>query len=337
MTTASTLLRRARRRGAPLAAATLMAAAPALAGEMVLPSEVAVDHWKTGYMERFAEAVETATDGALTVAVFPAGQLYSDQDALAALGTGAVHMVWPVSVRLETIASGTGVLSLPFALSDEMMVNACVRDGVTQMLSKELDGTGVAVIGLLRTADPLFIFADEEIASMADLAGKKVRITGGRVLLDTMERIGVSPVSMAASEMATALAQGAIDGVFTSPDAWAKMIGPSGRYAFHVPGFSLLTYAVAVDEAWFAALPEKQRNAVTEAIESMVAEQWVAARAVDEETLARLAAEGATIHQADEAETERWRTLVAATSEAFAAAHPEAAAAMDEILARCGG
>lgn len=71
-----------------------MIAAPAVrAAQMVLPNEVPATHWKTKYMNDFADEVKKRTNGALVVKVFPASQLYNDQDALAALGTGAVHMV----------------------------------------------------------------------------------------------------------------------------------------------------------------------------------------------------------------------------------------------------
>src|SRR5690606_16350208 len=87
--------------------------------EMVLTSEVAATHWKTQYMNEFAKDVAARTNGEVQVKVFPASQLYNDQDAVAALGTGAVHMVWPVSVRLETLDAGLGYLNLPFGLSDK--------------------------------------------------------------------------------------------------------------------------------------------------------------------------------------------------------------------------
>lgn len=117
-------------------ATVLTLAGPALqAAEMVLPSEVAATHWKTGYMNEFAETVKKRTNGALVVKVFPAGQLYNDQDAMAALGTGAAHMVWPVAVRLETIDPRTGIINLPFAITDEQMVNRCFADGLTKFMS----------------------------------------------------------------------------------------------------------------------------------------------------------------------------------------------------------
>lgn len=75
-----------------LCAAAFLGAASAgvaAADELVLPSEVAATHWKTDYQNEFAQKVGERTGGAIDVKVFPAGQLYNEQDALAALGTGA--------------------------------------------------------------------------------------------------------------------------------------------------------------------------------------------------------------------------------------------------------
>ncbi|MCB1401182.1 MAG: hypothetical protein KDJ82_15770, partial [Rhodobacteraceae bacterium] len=63
---------------------------------MVITNELATTHWTTGVMEEFARRIEERTGGRVTPKVFHAGSLYNDQDAIAALGTGAVHMVWPV-------------------------------------------------------------------------------------------------------------------------------------------------------------------------------------------------------------------------------------------------
>lgn len=83
-----------------LAAATAL---PAAAADLVPPSEVAVSHWKTGYTNQFAKTVNERTKGAVNVKVFAASQIHNDKDAMAALGTGAVQMVWPVTVHLKTV------------------------------------------------------------------------------------------------------------------------------------------------------------------------------------------------------------------------------------------
>ncbi|WP_198665064.1 TRAP transporter substrate-binding protein DctP [Tropicimonas sp. IMCC34011] len=320
---------------ATLAAATIISGA-AIAEDLVLPSEVAATHWKTEYMDRFAKEVNAATNGEIDVKVFPAGQLYSDQAALGALGTGAVQMVWPVSVRLETIAPETGVINLPFAISDEMMQNACMKEGITNLLSKDMKSSGLRVLGLLRTADLYFIFSDREVASMGDLEGAKVRVTGGRVVQDTMNALGISPVSMAASEMSTALSQGAIDGVFTSPAGWAEMIGMTGKNAFYVPGFSILTYAIVVDDYWYQNLPAEQQNAISTAISDISTTQWTEAMEKDQEALEKMTSQGANLVVADDAEAAKWRELTASTSASFSDAYPQAVADLDALEAECG-
>lgn len=306
------------------------------ATDLVLPSEVAETHWKTGYMREFAEEVGKRTDGAIDVQIFPAGQLYNDQDAVAALGTGAVHMVWPVSVRLETIAPETGVINLPFALSDEMMLNDCFASGVTQLISSYVEPRNLMVLALLRTADLFFIFSDREVTAMEDLANAKVRVTGGRVFLDTMESLEVNPISMSASEMSTALAQGAIDGIFTSPAGWAEMVGITGKYAWYVPGFALSTYAVVVDKGWFDGLPEDQQTAITGALEEISEREWVEAKEADGKLIEEMIGQGAVFHEASDEERARWTGLAEQSAASFTTEHGDAVEALDELEAECG-
>lgn len=309
----------------------------ASAADLVLPSEVAATHWKTRYMNDFADAVGKRTNGELNVKVFPAGQLYNDQDALAALGTGAVHMVWPVAVRVESIEPRTGTINLPFALSDELMANQCFSSGVTELMSSYVEPRNLKILGFLRTADLLYIFRDREVRKMEDLKGTKVRVTGGKVFQETMRSLKVSPVAMAASEMSTALAQGAIDGVFTSPAGWAEMIGMTGKYAWYVPGFTLSTYAVVVDKGWFEALPEAQRKAVSDAINEISAKQWKEVAEADRKLLDKMVAQGAVLHTASADEIKRWRELARSNERIFTEKYPDAAQQFSALEKKCVG
>lgn len=306
------------------------------ADELVLPSEVAAGHWKTRYMKEFAEAVGNGTDGEIDVKIFPAGQLYNDQDALAALGTGAVHMVWPVSVRVESIDPRVGVINLPFALDAERMANQCYAKGVTALLSSYVEPRQLKILGLLRTADLFFIFADRNVQTLEDLKGSKIRVTGGKVFLDTIRSVNASPVSMAASEMSTALGQGAIDGVFTSAAGWAEMIGSTGKYAYHVPNLSMSTYAVVVDKGWFDGLPEQQQTAINQALEEIVPRQWQEVAVEDQALIDKMVAGGAEFNTASADDIQKWRQLSAANIERFAEAYPDVQPKMNELAQRCG-
>ena len=319
-----------------LASALLSIAGATHAADLVLPSEVAASHWKTRYMNEFADEVKKRTNGGVNVKVFPGGQLYSDQDAIAALGTGAVQMVWPVAVRLETIDPRTGYISLPFALSDELMLNRCFADGVTKVISSYVEPRKLEVLGLLRTSDLMFIFRDRDVKRMEDIKGSKIRVTGGKVFLDIMRSLNASPVSMAASEMSTALSQGAIDGIFTSPAGWSEMIGMTGKYAWYVPGMSVATYAVVVDKVWLDALPAAHRKAIVDVIDEIGKRQWNQAIEADKKMITKMTDQGAVYRVADKAEIQRWRDLAVPGNKAFTEKYPGVTRQMTELEARCG-
>lgn len=319
-----------------VAAAMLMSTPLLQAEEMVLSSEVAASHWKTRYMIEFADKVTERTNGEINAKVYPASQLFSDQDALAALGTGSVHMVWPVAVRLETVAPSLGFINLPFSLTDEEMENKCYSDKLTQLISSEVEPRNLKVLSLLRTADLLFIFKDRDVKQISDLKGTKLRVTGGRVFLDMIRGLDASPVSMAASEMSTALSQGAIDGIFTSPAGWAEMIGMTGKHAYHIPSLALATYAVVIDDAWLRGLSEKNQKIIFDTIDEIAARQWDEAKADDVKLIKRMEDSGAVYRIASDEDVALTHKLAEPGIKKFEEKYPQIVKKAAAISTECG-
>ncbi|MGO4917129.1 TRAP transporter substrate-binding protein DctP [Pseudogemmobacter sp. W21_MBD1_M6] len=207
----------------------------------------------------------------IDVSVFHSGTLYTDRDAIAALGTGAVHMVWPVSVNLESIAPEYGVVNLPFSLTDQFMQSEGAVAELSDMMSKIIEGRGIRVMGLMRTADLIFLFKEKAVTQPSDLSGERVRMTGGRVLQSMLREFGASPISMPATEMAAALMQGAIDGIFTSAGGWEMVGTNAAQTASYIPGLSLLSYTIVADDKWISSLPEDLRKVVVDTTNELVA------------------------------------------------------------------
>ncbi|MES1927580.1 TRAP transporter substrate-binding protein DctP [Salinisphaera sp. T31B1] len=309
--------------------------ATAPAADMVMTNEVATTHWKTQYMEEVGESIKKKTDGEINPIVFPSGQIYNDQDALAALGTGAVQMVWPVAVRLETIDPRTGVLSLPFTLKTEDMQKACYRQQVSDMLTSFVDKRNLKVLTLLRAADLIFLFGDKDIKSLKGMQGAKVRVIGGKVYLATMKATGANPISMPASEMSTALAQGTIDGVLSSAAGWADMLGTSAQYGYFVPGFELATYAVVVDKSWYDNLSDKDAEIVRDSVEDIADDQWTSTVEKDQKLIEKMESEGGTYTVADDAEIQRWRDKMQPVVDQFAQEYPGAVDKLKALNSSC--
>jgi len=279
--------------------------------------------------------VSKSTNGAVKGKYFEASQLYNDRDGLAALGTGAVHMVWPVTSRLEPIDPRLGIASLPFALSSTDMGNKCFAQGFTGMMSDYLAPKGLGILGFARTADLMFLMKSKDIQKLEDLRGQKIRVIAGKTMLDAMRSAQASPVAMAASEMSAALAQGAIDGMLTSPAGWVNVVGPTAKHASLFPGMSLATSAVVVDKKWFDALPAAHRTAIQAALDEILARQWKETVRADEELIAKMVAQGGTYRVIPPNEVARMKARFAPAGEEFRKQNPEAVAKFEGLRKSC--
>ncbi|EWY39097.1 hypothetical protein N825_08825 [Skermanella stibiiresistens SB22] len=163
----------------------------------------------------------------------------------------------------------------------------------------------------------------------------KIRLTGGRVLQDTMRRFGANPVTMPATEMAAALMQGAIDGIFTSAGGW-EMVGTTAKVASYVPGMSLLTYSMLVDKNWLEELPDDLRQVVTATTKEMLAQQWQSAIDSDKKVMDKMLADGGRLVTVDDANREEFRDLALKASATFDDRYPEVAKEMSAIKAKYG-
>jgi C4-dicarboxylate-binding protein DctP len=294
---------------------------PLHAAEMVVTSEIPLIVNPSPYIVEFVETVTKRTNGAIKGKYFHAASLYNDRDAIAALGTGAVQIVFPVMSRLEQMDARVGVASLPFSLSSAKMLNKCFADGYTQMLSSFIEPKGAKILGILRTADLMFLMRSRDIQKLEDLKGQKIRVISGGIVLDTIKSVGASPVALPAPELSPAISQGVIDGMITSPAGWADVVGITAKFATLVPGMSLATSAVVVDKKWFDGLPAAQRQTIQDVIDDIIKRQWTETVAKDEVLIKRMTDLGGSYRIMAPAEVDRLKERFAAAGANFRKQH----------------
>ena len=295
--------------------------------KMVITHEIALTHWKHPLMEKYGKLVEERTKGRIKAELYPAGQLYSDKNAVAALGTGSVHMVWPVTVNVESLVPAFALMNFPMFLEDELMLkNPQFKKDLNVMLSKLLAPKGIRLIGVLRTSEALCIFRKGITPKkVIDLKGLKIRTTGGLVWLDIWKSLGVTAVGMPASEMAAALAQGVIDGIHTSPAGWSQMVGMAAPYALKQPDFYIATYQALVDDKWFRQLPQDIQEIMQGTLEELLNVQWQEGMDQDEKELKIMEKKGAKIHILTKEEIKKeWMPLCKPAFDNFSKRFPEA-------------
>lgn len=320
-----------------LLSSVALASQPAAAAdvEMVMTNQIAPNHWAAKLMDEYAATLEEKSGGRINVEVYHSSSLFKDSEALASIGTGTVHMVWPVSVQLEAIAPDYGVVNLPFAITDALMTKEGAAQELSDTLSEMVAGRGLRVMGLMRAGDLVFLFPDSFVESEEALSGAKIRVTGGKVLQDLMKNYGASPVTMPATEMAAGLMQGAIDGIFTSYGGW-EMVGVSGaQKATLIPGLSLVTYTVVADDAWLKGLPDDLRTIVEDTTAELLATQWQRGIEGDNEKRDLMVSQGGELMVVeDEAVLAKFHEQAEAAQASFVDAHPDAYKTFQDFLAK---
>lgn len=290
--------------------------------KMILTNEVATNHWKSDYMREYAKLVEEKSGGRIKVEFYPAGQLFADKQAVEALGTGAVQSVWPVSVNVETISEPYGAIALPFALDEEMMTNNPeYYRAVTEYFSSLVDPQKYKVLGIMRACQGVFV-TNKQIKTPEDMKGMKFRTIGGYVSLDLITSLGGSPTSMPASEMSQALAQGVIDGINSSPDGWATMIGSAAKYGTTIPGLQFITYTCLFDAQWYNNLPADLQKIVRETLDEILQRQWGEGKQLDEKSFEIIKGFGGLFHLVPESEVNLWGEKTRPVVEKFKAKFP---------------
>ncbi|ORE96136.1 TRAP transporter substrate-binding protein [Acuticoccus yangtzensis] len=207
-------------KSALLASAVFVAAAlPASAQEVTIrlhsfSSPTALDH--TMHLDRWAEAVEAESDGRIDVQVFPAMQLGgAPADLVQQLEDGVVDMIWTVSGFTPGRFTGTQGLELPFMHTGKSAtMSPAAMEFIEANLAKEMEG--IKVIAVHATDGALF-HTKGCIASMDDLAGKQIRVSG-KYIGEAVKALGGTPVGIALPGVYEATARGQVDGMLLN---WA--------------------------------------------------------------------------------------------------------------------
>lgn len=254
--------------------------------------------------QEFFEDLSQATDGGVTTQVFVGGQMLGGQATLGGIRDRLVDGGFIVPTLNSSEIPHVAMLPelLPFAdnfwaaagaTNETMMLNCkeCIAD---------LEKQNAVWLGG-HAASPWYMMCARPINALGDLAGKKVRVTGG-FAVRLVTALGAVPVALPASEVGPALQQGQVDCAVGNL-AWLQTLGlidsvrgivdqPIGSY--HGLG-EFIFNRDSID-----GLEEANREALLAAIPRRIAQ--ISKTYADEEAAARTAAEekGITFWQPDE-------------------------------------
>lgn len=279
-----------------LAAGTLSACAPAEStapsdsGDAIAPMTLTLGHSEASEglpaeaAVRYAERVNELTDGAVTIEVFPAGQLGSLYEMQETLEVGGIDIVMNSVGSLERYTDLAAIDGLPFLYDDETHLAEVWKGEIgEEILDAIAEDSGFRLIGAMYRG-PRVLNSTRPVAELSDLAGLKLRVPTQQTYIDTWMALGGSPTPMAFSEVFGSLESGAIDGQENPIDVVRNNslyeIAPYITETNHIHG----NFHMQFSEARYQEYPEAVRAALEQAIDEI--SEWYG-----QETAKRLGAD----------------------------------------------
>ncbi len=157
-----------------------------------------------------ADEIKERTSGRVKFRFFPGGIMGNDKSVLRKIRIGQLHGGAIVSGGLTAIYPDIGIYSLPFTFRTEAEVDY-VRQRMDPLLIKGLKENGFISFGLAEGGFA-YLMSNQSIKTVDDFKGQKVWVPRGDDISRTaFESIGISPISLALSDVLTGLQTGLVD------------------------------------------------------------------------------------------------------------------------------
>lgn len=160
---------------------------------------------------RFADSVSAQTGGALTVQIFPDGQLGDEGPIADGVGAGSIDI--GLGGVADAIDPKLNVVTLPFLFVDAKAAHTFLDGPVGQKVFDTGSANGFVMLGALDSGFRQFATVETDIAAPENIKGLKIRTPPNPVILATMEALGALPQSIPFGEVYTALQSHVVDGV----------------------------------------------------------------------------------------------------------------------------
>ena len=219
--------------------------------------------------EDFAEQVNEATDGQVTIEVFPNSELGNFNDIFATMSTGGNVDMFYEGISIYNTLEGANaftVMSVPFLWdSYEQMRAVLESERIQQLLDEAADATGVRVIAAAGDAEPRALSANRAIPTAAEMEGLKIRIAEAPMPQAFARALGAEPQVIPFSDLYLALRQGVVD---AQENGAITMVNQS---LYEVQDYFMPTNYIRDVRSWYISdqvwqsLCEEHQTAMTEA------------------------------------------------------------------------
>jgi len=204
--------------------ATIAAASAQAQQKLVLKAS---DVHAAGYptvvaVENLGKKLAAATNGRITVAMYPAMQLGGEKEAIEQAQIGAIAFARVSVGALGPVVDDLNVFNLPYVFRNTAHMQKVIDGPIGQELLDKVTNSGKGLVGLcwMDAGARNFYDTKHPIKTLADLKGLKFRVMGNPMFVDMANAMGGNGVAMGYDQVFSALQTGVIDGAENNPPSF---------------------------------------------------------------------------------------------------------------------
>src|SRR6478672_8427384 len=205
--------------------AAALTSGPALAQQKLVLK--ASDVHPAGYptvvaVEDIGKKLEKATNGRLSVQMYPSMQLGGEKEAIEQAQVGAIAFARVSVGALGPVIDELNVFNLPYVFRNTSHMQKVIDGPIGQDLLDKVTNSGKGLIGLawMDAGARNFYNTKRPIKTMADLKSMKVRVMGNPMFVDMANSMGGNGVAMGYDQVFNALQTGVVDGAENNPPSF---------------------------------------------------------------------------------------------------------------------
>ncbi len=223
-------------------------------------------HPNTAAMDRFAELINDATGGEITMDVFHGGVLGSQPDAIEQVRIGAIEIgnfnLGPIGPMVKE----ANLVSLPFIFKSVPHMFRVLEGEGGEIIASAMGDAGILPLAWIDAGARSF-YAQKAINTPADVEGLKIRVMNNDLYTAMISAMGGNPSPMAFGEVQQALKTGVVDGAENNFPSFKNVGHFEVTTNYSLSEHLIIPECICVNTTKFNALSAEMQAAVRGAAE----------------------------------------------------------------------
>lgn len=213
--------------------------------------------------ERFAELVNEATDGRITIEVYSDGKLGEESAVIEAMQNGTVDFARVSVSPMAKYSPELNALSLPYLYNDSEHMWKVLNSDLGQSMLESVSNASLVGLAWYDGGSRNF-FANKEIKSIDDFKGLRLRMQNNPLMFGLAESLGCEPVDMSMGDINASIEQNILDGAENNIPTYESYKHVNFAPYFILDSHSRIPEILAGSEKVFSGLSAEDQKIIKE-------------------------------------------------------------------------